>query len=163
VLTHPFPQQQSMVSQTPSTWGSYSHPPNDEASTSAHIYMFNGIDLTTRSTTYDMLAKPDKEKVTNNTLPDPLPSSVSPLSMSPLYGSHHIEKPAFNSILRPPKITIRKSTFNPSSRAAQNYNIVEDLAQALCVMSTLEVLQHFPCLVFPFLTFPCHTFNIPYN
>jgi hypothetical protein len=36
------------------------------------------------------------------------------------------------------------TTFNPNSRAAQNYNIVEDLAQAMCAMSTLEVLQHCP-------------------
>jgi hypothetical protein len=50
----------------------------------------------------------------------------------------------FDSILRPPKSTIRKATFNPSSRAAQNYNIVEDLAQAPCVMSALEFLQHCP-------------------
>jgi hypothetical protein len=44
----------------------------------------------------------------------------------------------------PPNSTILKSTFNPSSRAAQNYNIVEDLAQAPCAMSTLEVLQNCP-------------------
>jgi hypothetical protein len=44
---------------------------------SAHIYMFNGIDLTTRTTTYDTLAKPDKEKVTNGTPSDPSPTSVS--------------------------------------------------------------------------------------
>jgi hypothetical protein len=50
----------------------------------------------------------------------------------------------FESILRPPKSTIHKATFNPISRDAQNYNIVEDLAQALCPMSTLEVLQHCP-------------------
>jgi hypothetical protein len=141
VLTQPFPQQQSMVSQAlaPPAGGSSSHPPSDEASTSAHIYMFNGIDLTTRTTTYDTPTKPDKEKVTNGTPPDPSPASVSPPS-----GSLQIEKPTFDSILRPPKSTIRKSTFNPSSRAAQNYNIVEDLAQAPCAMSSLEVLQHFP-------------------
>ena len=32
-------------------------------------------------------------------------------------------------------------TFNPSVQAAQNYNIIEYLAQAPCAMSTLEVLQ----------------------
>jgi len=31
-----------------------------------------------------------------------------------------------------------------SSSATQNYNIVEDLAQAPCVMFSLEVLQHCP-------------------
>jgi hypothetical protein len=80
VLTQPFHQQQYMVAQTPSPGGSSSHPSHDEASTSAHIYLFNGIDLTTRSTTYDTPVKPDKEKVTNNTLPDPSPSPVSPPS-----------------------------------------------------------------------------------
>jgi hypothetical protein len=142
VLTQPFPQQQSMVAQTPSPGGSSSHP-HDEASTSAHIYMFNGINLTTHFKTYDTLVKSDKGKVTNgiDTLPNPSPSFVS-LHLNPV--PLHIEKPTFKSILRPPKITICKSTFNPSSRASQNYNIVEDLAQALRVMSALEVLQHCP-------------------
>jgi hypothetical protein len=76
-----------MVSQTPSLGGSYSHPPHDEALTSAHIYMFNGIDLTTRSTTYDTLAKLDKENFTNGTLSDPSPSSISPPYVSALPGS----------------------------------------------------------------------------
>jgi hypothetical protein len=145
MLTQPFPQQQSMVSQTPSLGGSSSHP-RDEASTSAHIYMFNGINLTTRSKTYDTPGNPDKGKVTNGTgtLPDPSPSSISPPSVNPPFGQLQIEKPTFDSILHPPKRTIYKSTFNPSSCTAQNYNIVEYLAQAPCVMSTLEVLQHFP-------------------
>jgi hypothetical protein len=101
--------------------------------------MFNGIDLTTRTTTYDTPAKPDKEKVANGTTSDPPSTTVTPQS-----GPLQIEKPTFDSILRPPKSTIRKSTFNPSSRATQNYNIVEYLAQAPCAMSALEVLQHFP-------------------
>ena len=33
---------------------------------------------------------------------------------------------------------------NPNARATQNYNIVEDLAQAPCAMSVLEVLQSCP-------------------
>jgi hypothetical protein len=41
VLTQPFPQQQSMVAQTPSLGGSSSDP-HDEASSSAHIYMLMG-------------------------------------------------------------------------------------------------------------------------
>jgi hypothetical protein len=145
VLTQPFPQQQSMVSRTPSLGGSSSHP-HDEASTSAHIYMFNGINLTTRSKTYDTPGNPDKGKDTNgtNTLPDPSSSSLILPSVNPLSGPLQIEKLTFDSILHPPKRTIHKSTFNPSSRAAQNYNIVEDLAQAPCAMSALEVLQHCP-------------------
>jgi hypothetical protein len=76
-----------MVSQIPSPGGSSSHPSHDEASTSSHIYLFNEIDLTTCSKTYDMPAKHDKGKVTNDTLPDPSPSSVIPPSVSPSYGS----------------------------------------------------------------------------
>jgi hypothetical protein len=34
--------------------------------------------------------------------------------------------------------------FNPHARAAQNYSIVEDLAQAPSTMSSLEVLQSCP-------------------
>jgi hypothetical protein len=34
--------------------------------------------------------------------------------------------------------------FNPHARIAQNYRIVEDLAQAPSVMSALKVLQSFP-------------------
>jgi hypothetical protein len=117
VLTQPFPQQQSMVAQTPSRGGSSSHP-HDEASTSVHIYMFNGINLTTRSKTYNTQAKPDKAKVTNGSLPDPSTSFIKPPSVSPPSGPLQIEKPSFNSILRPPKSTSRKSTFNHSSRAA---------------------------------------------
>jgi len=39
---------------------------------------------------------------------------------------------------------IHKEIFNPNEREVQNYNIVEDLAQAACPMSTLEVLQRCP-------------------
>jgi hypothetical protein len=80
-----------------------------------HIYMFSGIDLTTLSTTYDTPVKPDKEKVSNGSLPDPSPTTISSPYVSPPYGSLHIEKPTFDSILCPPKSTIHKSTFNPSS------------------------------------------------
>jgi hypothetical protein len=145
VLTQPFPQHQSMVAQTPSTGGISSHP-HDEASTSAHIYMFNGINLNTRSKKYDTPGSPDKGKDTNGTgtLPDPSPSSVSLPSVNPPFRPLQFEKSTFDSILCPPKSTIRKATFNPSSRVTHNYNIVEDLAQAPCAMSMLEVLQHFP-------------------
>jgi hypothetical protein len=143
MLTHPFLQQQSLVAQTPTPGGS-SNQPHDEASISAHIYMFNGVNLTTRSATYDTLVKPDKPKTANGSSPDPLPYVVNHPSVSPPSGPLQIEKPSFDSILRPPKRTIQKSTFNPNSRAAQNYNIVEDLAQAPCAMSALEVLQHCP-------------------
>jgi hypothetical protein len=47
-------------------------------------------------------------------------------------------------LLPPPKGIVRKSSFNPHARAAQNYSIVEDLAQAPSAMSALEVLQSCP-------------------
>ena len=101
--------------------------------------MFNGINLTTRSKTYDTPGNLDKGKDTNgaDTLLDPSSSSVSLPSVNPPSVPLHIEKPTFDSILCPPKNAIHKATFNPSSRAAQNYNIVEYLAQAPCAMSTL--------------------------
>ena len=40
--------------------------------------------------------------------------------------------------------TVHNSIINPNARAVQYYNIVEDLAQAPCAMSALEVLQTFP-------------------
>ena len=39
---------------------------------------------------------------------------------------------------------MKKDVFNPNVWATHNYNIVEDMAQAPCPMSTLEVLQIFP-------------------
>jgi hypothetical protein len=134
-----------MVTQTPSHGGSSSHP-HDEASTSAHIYMFNGINLTTHSNKYDTPGNPDKGKATDGTgtLPDPSSSSVSPPSVNPPSRPLQIEKPMLDSILRPPKRTIHKYTFNPSSCVTQNYTIVEYLVQAPCEMSVLEVLQHYP-------------------
>ena len=46
-------------------------------------------------------------------------------------------------ILHLAKSTLRKAIFNPNSQAAQFYNVVEDLPQAPCAISTLEVLQSF--------------------
>ena len=39
---------------------------------------------------------------------------------------------------------LSKSKHNPNVREAQNYTIVEELSQASCSMSALEVLQIFP-------------------
>ena len=40
-----------------------------------------------------------------------------------------------------PKASTKRPTINPNARAAQNYSIVEDLAQSPCAMSALEVIQ----------------------
>ena len=88
------------------------------------------INLNTRSHSYDKPAEKKDEKV---------PSTSS--SPCPSNGPVVIEKPNLDLILRPPKDTLRKAIFNPNARAAQFYNVIEYLAQAPCVMSTLEVLQ----------------------
>jgi hypothetical protein len=63
---------------TPLAGGNPNHPPSEEASSSVHIYMFNGIDLTTRTTTYDTPAKPNKEKVANGTTSYPPSTTITP-------------------------------------------------------------------------------------
>jgi hypothetical protein len=133
----------------PPTRGSSNHPPNDEASTSAHIYKFNGIDLTTRTMTYDTPAKLDKEKVTNGSLPDPSLTSVSPPSISPPYGSLQIEKPTFDSILRPLKSTIRKTIFVDVKvvDAPLNYNLL--LGRSWFYAMTIITSLVFRCVQFP--------------
>ena len=45
---------------------------------------------------------------------------------------------------RPPKGVLSKSKHSPNARSAQNYSIVEYLAQAPCAMSDLDVLQICP-------------------
>ena len=56
----------------------------------------------------------------------------------------HITKPTVEPIPRMPKASTRSKTINPNDRAAQNYSVVEDLAQSPCAMSALEVLQSCP-------------------
>jgi hypothetical protein len=48
-------------------------------------------------------------------------------------------------MIKPPlKGVVRRSSFNMHMRAAQNYSIVEDLAQAPSTMSALDVIQTCP-------------------
>lgn len=58
--------------------------------------------------------------------------------------SLHIEKPHYDVVIRPPKSTLSKAMHNLNARATQHYSIVEDLSQAPCTMSSLEVLQTCP-------------------
>jgi len=104
ILTHPFPQRQSKVMKnpTPPQGGNLGPPPKEDPSSSAHIYMFNGVYLTSRTKTYETpLGKNGKQSVTNGIVTDPPSTSVTPPS-----GPLQIEKPIFDSILRPPKSTI---------------------------------------------------------
>jgi hypothetical protein len=78
-----------MVSQAPSPGGISNHPSHDEASTSAHIYVFNRIDLTTHSTTYDIWhrGRPGVQRLqqrTNKTLTtDPFGNTCEADEVSP--------------------------------------------------------------------------------
>ena len=70
---------------------------------------------------------------------------VAPSSSTLSSGPLHIEHPNPDSAIRPPCWGVLwKSSYNPNAQATQNYNILEDLAQAPSTMLTLEVLQSCP-------------------
>jgi hypothetical protein len=134
VLSQPFPSQQQaslVIHDQPST------------STQSYVLMCTGdskkdyVTLTTRAKDYT----PSKEKV-DDSPPDLVqPSPPNPPTTGPL----HLERPNLDTVIRPPpKGVIKKLAFNPHACAAQNYIIVEDLAQEPSAMSALEVLQSCP-------------------
>ena len=131
VLTDPFLSQQQFINHTSL------HGPS--SSTKYINMMFTEIVvLTTIIHTYDKIPK-NKDEGSSFEKTPPINPSPPPPSNGPLT----IEKPSFDTILRPPKSTIHKNIFNPSAQVAQFYNIVEYLSQVPCAMSTLEVLQIF--------------------
>ena len=74
-------------------------------------------------------------------------SSNSNTSTTPPHVSAPLQIEKTNSylVIKPPTNGfLRKSAFNPHARAAQNYNIVEDLAISPSAMSALEVMQSCP-------------------
>ena len=77
-----------------------------------------------------------------------LKAKVAPSNGEPL----HIERPAVEPIPRTLKGSTKHTKINPNAKAAQNYSIVEDLAQVPCAMSVLEVLQSSPGQRSAFLT-----------
>ena len=104
-----------------------SHPSGEGPSA---IYGIESVQLQTRAKLYG-----------NPTIDAQEPgTSSNPPSLNDLY----IERPTSDPVIHPPKGTLRLTTHNTSARAAQNYNIVEDLVQAPSAMSTLEVLQTCP-------------------
>ena len=111
---------------------------NSSSSEEIHMMSSDTISLQTQSQIYDKLA----DKKEDNSSLGKAPSTSSPEFSST--GPLTIEKPNLDMVLRPPKSTLRKVLFNPNARAAQFYNVVEDLAQEPCAMSTLEVLQSCP-------------------
>jgi hypothetical protein len=99
--------------------------------------MQSDVALTTRAKDYSL----SKEKVDDLPPSSVQPSPTNPPTNSPL----HLKRPSLDTVLRPPPNGIvRKSAFNPHARAAQNYSIVEEMAQAPSAMSSLEVLQTCP-------------------
>jgi hypothetical protein len=97
----------------------------------------NGFVVVTRAKYYS----PSKEKYDDS----PPPLVQPPPSISPLNGPLHLEQPSLDTVLHaPPNGVIRKSSFNPHASSTQNYSIVEYLAQAPSMMSTLKVLQSCP-------------------
>jgi len=111
VLTEPFPNhgQQLVQHDSPPQGGNTHHDPAETSS--AHVLMCNEtIDLTTRTKTCDQTPNSNlSENVKGKNLIDE--HSFTPPPSGPL----HIEKPISDTILRPPKNTIRKAVFNPNA------------------------------------------------
>ena len=107
--------------------------PSRASSSSVNILLADSIDLTMRAKNYDK--QPEGEPTTQADSPSMLQSN-GPLTF---------EKPTCEAPSHPSKGTLRH-THNLNVWASQHYNIVEDLAQASCAMSALEVLQSCPAL-----------------
>ena len=101
--------------------------PSGASSSSINILMVDSVDLAMWAKNYEK--HPEGESSTQIDSPS-MPQSNGPLTF---------EKPTFEAPSRPSKGTLQR-THNLNVQDAQHYNIVEDLAQALCAMSTLEVL-----------------------
>jgi hypothetical protein len=95
-----------------------------------NILMVKSTAIYTRAKNYD------SPKI--NSLPK------DPSSTIPPNGPLTLDKLAIEPPLLPPKGVLCQTTHNPNAQEAQHYSIVEDLSQALCAMSTLEVLQSCP-------------------
>ena len=123
MLTTPFPQGQQLVVGANQNPGASSGG-TQEGEIPSNIFMMSAhVDIATRSRDYG-----GEESLKAKDVPD----ATEPL---------HITKPTVESMPRMPKEYSKRSTINPNARAAQNYSIVEDLAQSPCAMSALEVLQ----------------------
>ena len=133
VLSNPFPHlnQQMIVNagyQHPLQGGNQATPTQGvgPSHTDPTIYMMEaGVSIQTQ-------AKKHETPGNDPTGREPMGTLANPLQ---------IERPVLDLVLRPPKASIKQAMHNPSAQATQNYSIVEDLAQAPCAMSILEVLQ----------------------
>jgi hypothetical protein len=111
--------------------GEIREPPWINANNGAtNVYMMRSYaHLQTRAHDYRMPESADKGKEASNP-PPPL----------------HIENIVGETMTHIPKGAFKKDSHNPNTRVAQNYSIMEDLAQTPCAMSALEVLQSFPLI-----------------
>jgi len=121
VLKDPFPSQNSKMI------GSSSNASEEP------IIMMSHVRIATRSQNYGS-ESPVGGK-------EPESSNSNPSTSAPGSNPLQIDKPNPDLVIKPPaKGILRKSAFNPHARAAQNYNIVEDLAVSPSTMLALEVL-----------------------
>ena len=108
MLKEPFPSQQTQMVADPS---------QPSSSFGSQVFMAEMIPVHISTQAKEYPSPTGKEiKV---------PSSTSSSSSGPL----HIEGPSTETPIRPPpKGVLQKSSYNPNSRVAQHYSIVEDLA-----------------------------------
>ena len=71
-----------------------------------------------------------------------VPPSTLDQSESQPSGSLTIEKPTIEIVPHPTKGDLCRTMHNPNSQASHNKNVVEEIAQAPCSMSAMEVLQY---------------------
>ena len=106
--------------------------PSGDGSSSFNILMEDSIDLTTWVKSYEKQPKGERSATADS---PPVPQSNGPLTL---------DKPTFDASSHPWNGALRHTTHNLNGQDAQHYNIVEDISQAPCAMSALEVLQSFP-------------------
>ena len=125
VPTNPFPAPQKMVSQVPSPLSGAS---SSSSNTILMVDMVFGISK--RAKNYVQLEGSSATKAT--------PSTSQP-DRSLTLDIPTIELPSCTS-----KVTSHQTRHNFKTQATQHYSIVQDLIQAPCAMSSLEVLQSCP-------------------
>ena len=74
---------------------------------------------------------------------DVLPSTLDQSESHPS-GSLTIEKPTIGIVPHPSKGDLCRTMHNPNARSTHNKNVLEEIAQAPCVMFAMEVFQYCP-------------------
>lgn len=134
VITNPFPQGQQLLAGANANTGAPTGG-NQEGENSSNVYMMSAHDdIATKSSAYGEYESSKAKGA---------PGSSEPL---------HIERLVVEPIPRMSKGYTRHTIINHNAKEAQNYSIVEDIAQSPCAMSALEVLQSCPTQRSAFLT-----------